>query len=313
MTAHYRSSQGSKLMDYDAYFNIYSFIQDNSITIYNTSVTQNNHQSLLIPRQLRATLARRETPLGLHKHLLHAILLLLKLIIHLIQILQPDTVCDHIHWLNLFILDHLEQALPVQMHRRLPITNEPDTALHQRANVEVVRETDVHTRDAAAPKVARTCNHLVDELARVCLQTEHHLKVVRPALCVLAGCGLDADIWAAVVAHFLEDAGHGLALAELGVVDGFDVRVCLLDEIEAPVCVDDDDLRGAVEQRKFSRHLANGSAAPDGDDIALLHARIDNGVPGCAEHVGEEEALFIGYIVGKGEEVHVAVGNASVF
>jgi hypothetical protein len=35
-------------------------------------------------------------------------------------------------------------------------------------------------------------------------------------------------------------------------------------------------------------------------------------VPGCGENVGKEETLLVGNIVGKGEEVDVAVGDASV-
>jgi hypothetical protein len=174
-------------------------------------------------------------------------------------------------------------------------------------------EANVDTSDTAATEVACAGDHLVDELRSVCLEAEHHLEVVGPALCVLAGCALDADVGAAVLAHLLELASDRLALLERREVDRLNVGVALLDKIETPVLVNHDDLGCAVEQREVCGHLSNGSSAPDGNDITLLDASVDNSVPRCAQHIGKVETGLIGNIIGKGEEVDVAVGNTSVF
>jgi hypothetical protein len=38
-------------------------------------------------------------------------------------------------------------------------------------------------------------------------------------------------------------------------------------------------------------HLAYGAGAPDGNYIAFLDASVNDGIPGCADDVGEIEAL----------------------
>ena len=45
---------------------------------------------------------------------------------------------DHLERIDLALLDHLQERLPVQVDGRLAVTNEADTALHQGADVEVV-------------------------------------------------------------------------------------------------------------------------------------------------------------------------------
>lgn len=65
-------------------------------------------------------------------------------------------------------------------------------------------ESNIDTGDTAATKVARAGDHLVDDLTGIGLETKHHLKVVGPALCVLASGALETDVWATVVAHLLE-------------------------------------------------------------------------------------------------------------
>jgi hypothetical protein len=149
----------------------------------------------------------------------------------------------------------------------------------QKLRMRGAYESNVDTGDTAATKVACAGNHLVDNLAGICLQAEHHLEVVCPALCVLAGRALDADVWAAVVAHLLQRTGDRLALCEFREVEGLDVGVALLDEVDAPVGVDHDDLGCAVKERELGGHLANGACSPDSDDVALLHAGVDDCVP----------------------------------
>lgn len=178
---------------------------------------------------------------------------------------------------------------------------------------EITYKADINTGYTAATKVTSRSNHLVDEFTRIRLKTQHHLEVMRPALRVLSSRALDANVRTAVVAHLLELAGDALALAEGREVEGIDVGILRLDVFEAPVLVDHDDAGGAVDEREVCGHLADRSSAPDGDDVALLYAGIDDSVPAGGEDVGEEETLLIGDIVGEGEEIHVAVGNACVF
>lgn len=176
----------------------------------------------------------------------------------------------------------------------------------------MTHEADVDTGDTTATEVPCAGDHLVYELRSVCLKTKHHLEVVSPTLCVLASRALDGNIGTAVVDHFPELACYRLALAERGEVNGLDVRVGLLDEVQSPVLVNHDDLLCTVQQREFCCHLSNRSSTPDGDDIILLDTGVDNSVPRCTEHVGKEETLLIGNIIWKGKEVDVAVGNTSV-
>lgn len=92
----------------------------------------------LVPRQLGAALARwRAEPRG-GKHLLHAILLLLELVVDLVEVLERDAVADHLERVDLPVLDHLEERLPVEVHGCLAVADEADAALHERADVEVV-------------------------------------------------------------------------------------------------------------------------------------------------------------------------------
>ena len=67
----------------------------------------------LVPGQLRAILGRWETPLGLNKDLLHAILLLLELVVDFVQVFKANTVGDHLHGGDLLVLNHLQERLPV--------------------------------------------------------------------------------------------------------------------------------------------------------------------------------------------------------
>lgn len=86
----------------------------------------------------RAAGARGLRELGLDVHLLHAILLLLKHVVDLGKILHGDTVGNHLQGVNLALLNHLEKLLPVEVDGSLSVADEANTALHQRANVEVV-------------------------------------------------------------------------------------------------------------------------------------------------------------------------------
>ena len=92
----------------------------------------------LIRRQRWTALICRRRELGLSKHLLHAILLSLKLVVHLVEVLQAHTMRHHLQRVDLTLLYHLKQRLPVLVHGGLTITNKANATFHQGANVEMV-------------------------------------------------------------------------------------------------------------------------------------------------------------------------------
>ncbi|KAI6749977.1 hypothetical protein HG531_007242 [Fusarium graminearum] len=173
-----------------------------------------NHQRLwyqphLISRESRRARVSGKRKLGLHKHLLHTILLLLKLVIHLVKILQPDAVRQHLSRIKLAPLDHLQKLIPVLVNGGLAIADEANSALHQGSDVEVVRVADIHARHAAPSVIANALDHLVDNLARVRLGTDGKLDCVHPALGVLARHALDGAVGAAVTRKLFEAAHYG--------------------------------------------------------------------------------------------------------
>lgn len=48
---------------------------------------------------------------------------------------------------------------------------------------------------------------------------------------------------------------------------------------------------------------------PDGDDISLLDASVNDAMVAGGEHVGEVNCLLVCYIVWNGEKVNVAIGD----
>ena len=91
-----------------------------------------------ITRQRRTPFARWGRKPRFHEHLLHIVLPLVELLIHLIQVLDADSVRHHLQRVELPGLDLLQQAFPVLMRRGLPVANESDPTFHERADVEVV-------------------------------------------------------------------------------------------------------------------------------------------------------------------------------
>lgn len=79
-----------------------------------------------------ATLTCRLREASLYVDLLHAVILLVKVVIHLSHVLHTDTVSDHLERVNLILLDLVQQVVPVHVNRSLAVTDESDTALHQR-------------------------------------------------------------------------------------------------------------------------------------------------------------------------------------
>ena len=78
------------------------------------------------------------TEFCLHKDFLHAICSLVEDVVDEVHLLHQDTVSEHGVWVCLALLDHFEKFFPVEVDRRLTITNETDATLHNRADIEVV-------------------------------------------------------------------------------------------------------------------------------------------------------------------------------
>lgn len=76
--------------------------------------------------------------LGLDKDLLDTSLAMIKQFVQFVHILQADAMGYNIQWIDLTLLDLLEEILPILLNWSLAIANEPDTCLHQSTDVEVV-------------------------------------------------------------------------------------------------------------------------------------------------------------------------------
>lgn len=180
-------------------------------------------------------------------------------------------------------------------------------------NVEVVRVADVDTSDTNTTKVSHRLDALVDDLGSVGLETSRQLDGVSPALGILASNTLNGNVRATAVAHFLKLPDNTLGALVLRKVHALDARIPLPDKVETPVLIDHDNTLRLVHQSELSAHLTNGPGAPDGNSIALLYSGVDNTVPARAQHVRKVQTLLIGNVVGKLEQVDVAVRHTSVF
>lgn len=214
----------------------------------------------------------------------------------------------------------------------------------------ITYETSVNTRDAAPPEIPHRLNHLVDNLARVRLHSQHHLEVVRPALRILACYALDRHVRTAVARHFFELRDDALALGESRVVDDLELWDFGLAVGETPVRVDEDDARGTLLEGEDGSHLAYGACTPDGaernvsitvrvymyismcvyvcrspfivvgesvlrmdsHDISLIHSSIKHCIVARSQDVREIQTGFIGDIIRQRKQIHVAERHADV-
>lgn len=67
-----------------------------------------------------------------------------------------------------------------------------------------------------------------------------------------------------------------------------------------------------MHESEIRTHLPDGPRAPDGNDVALVDARVDDAVPARAEDVRQVQTLLVGDVVREFEQVDVAVGHARV-
>ena len=232
-------------------------------------------------RQLRRTLRRRAAELGLDEDFLDSNLPGIEPAIQLLHLLEAHAMRQHAVWIQRAVLELLQQVLPIQVHRRLAVPNQPDAALHQAADVEVVGEADVDAGDTDAPEALDACDALVQDLRGVSFRAEEQLEVVRPSLGVLACRALEGDVWPAVF-HLLERRRDAFALGERAVVDGLDLGQFALNVVEPPRCraaVNEDDSPRPSHEAHICAHLADGTGAPDGNHVTFLNTGVHYSIP----------------------------------
>ena len=154
----------------------------------------------------------------------------------------------------------------------------------------------VNSGDTSSPIVPHALDHLVQNLARVCLGAQRHLQPVHPPLGVLASGTLDGHVWATASAELLELAHHRLLVrytkAELLEVDKLELVLVLRwpstrNEAQSWLRVDKDDLASTLVQRIRSSHLPDGADAEDGDLVVGVDGGVFDRVVGRGEDVGE--------------------------
>lgn len=177
--------------------------------------------------------------------------------------------------------------------------------------MRVTYVADVDTSDTATAVVLDTLNHLVDNLGSVGFETGHEFDGVSPALGIFSSDTFQSDIGTTVF-HLLESADNSLALGEVGKVDGLNVGVLGLAEVETPVLVDDNDALCTVHEGEVNTHLTDGTGSPNGNDITLLDSSVNDTVPTGADNIGQVKTLLIRDIVGKMKQVDITEGHTSV-
>lgn len=158
---------------------------------------------------------------------------------------------------------------------------------------KVTHVAHVNSGDTSSPIVPHALDHLVQNLARVCLGAQRHLQPVHPSLGVLASGTLDGHVWAPSAAELLELAHHRLLVrhtkAKLLEVDKLELVLVLRwpsarNEAQSRLRVDKDDLASTLVQRIRSSHLPDGTDAEYGD----LVVGVDGGVFDCVVSRGED-------------------------
>lgn len=176
----------------------------------------------------------------------------------------------------------------------------------------MVAVAHVDASDTDATKVPYRLDALINNLASIRFQASGQLDGVRPALGVLASDTLNGNVRAATVGHFLQPRHNTLAASKLREVHELDSGIPLAHEVQTPVLVDHDDAAGLVHQSELSAHLADGTGAPNSDDVALINPSVHDAVPARAEHVGEVQTLLVWHVVRELEQVVVAIWHTSV-
>ncbi len=172
----------------------------------------------------------------------------------------------------------------------------------------------INTSHASSPVVPHAFDHLVQNLARVCLSAQRHLEPVQPPLGVFAGGALNGHVRTAPAAHLLELADDCLLVgnteAEFLVVDYIEFILVLgwpaLDDGGEPgLRVDKDDLARSLADGKHSGHLPDGSGTEDGDLVVRIDSCVLDGVVRSREDVGEVKGWLSSAVTsGKASDKH---------
>lgn len=141
------------------------------------------------------------------------------------------------------------------MYRRLAVANEPDALLHDRANVEAVREACIRCNEANAAHLAHGQDAFVNDLRHIGLEHERLLDFVQHGLRLVESTAVERDV---------ESAGHELLdlarnVLDLGKVDHVDAELgpCHLKTLR--YTVDANNLLRALELSPFRGIEANGT------------------------------------------------------
>lgn len=79
---------------------------------------------------------------------IHLLFPILELVVHLVEVFHSYAVSYHLQWIDLALLNALQEVFPVEVDGSLAVTDESNASLHHRADVEVIGETNVDTGNA---------------------------------------------------------------------------------------------------------------------------------------------------------------------
>lgn len=229
--------------------------------------------------------------LGLNKDLVNAGSPSVKLGVQLLEFVELDTVTDHESRVELAGSDVVVQNfLPVKVNRRLTVTDESDTLLHNSSDVELVAERGVGGNQSNSAHLSDGSNTLVGRLGDIGLEHQSLLSLVQERLGLVESSAVQGAVQS--TGNHLEDLlGHILDLAEIDCLDAFQ----LAGHFESSGdLVDSNDSLGTLEQSPSNRTLTDGTEAPNTDDIAFLDAGVDNAVVRGGQDVGQVEGCGTG-------------------
>lgn len=149
----------------------------------------------------------------------------------------------------------VQDLLPPLVHRSLSVPNEPDPFLHQRTDVDVVREAGVSGNDTDTAALLHAREHLVDDFWHVRLQHQSLLHLVQQGLRLMERTTVECDVESSR-ADLLETL-HDIRMDRE--VKGFDARLLLGKGETFRNSVNTDDTLRALEFGEFRHALADGA------------------------------------------------------
>ena len=224
--------------------------------------------------------------LGLDKDLVDASSPSVKLGIQLLELVDLDTVTDHERRVELAGSNVVVQDfLPVQVNRRLAVTDESNTLLHDGTDVELVAEGRVGGNQSDPTHLSDGSDTLVGCLGHVGLEHQSLLSLVQERLGLVESPTVQGAVQS--TGDHLEDLfRYVLDLAEIDRLDALQ----LAGHFESSGdLVDGDDSLGTLEQGPSNGTLTDRAETPDTDDVALLDASVDDTVVRGGQDVRQVE------------------------